>query len=397
MSEFRMPSLGADMEAGTLVEWLKKPGDRVAPGDVVAVVETQKGAIEIEIFEGGIIERLIAKVGETLPVGSPLAIIAGSQPSSVPQAGQTAPEVEPERPAPPPVETVTETAATAQRGIRASPAARKLAADHHVDLEALTGSGPEGAIVYVDVENWLHAAARQPASPPGTSPPPPARRGREAMREAIGATMARAKREIPHYYLQHTFEFDRALDWLSRTNAALGPDRRLVPGTLLVKALALACREFADFNGYWRDGHFEASQSVNVGTAIAIPGGGLVAPAIMEADRLELPAVMERLRDLVNRVRAGRYRGSELTGATVTLSSLGERSVEGLWPIINPPQVAIVGAGTPVERPWIRDGRVVPAATLMLTLAADHRVSDGHRGARFLAAIAAKLQEPEKL
>ncbi|MCW5751871.1 MAG: 2-oxo acid dehydrogenase subunit E2 [Alphaproteobacteria bacterium] len=395
MSEFRMPSLGADMEAGTLVEWLKKPGDQVAPGDVVAVVETQKGAIEIEIFEGGIVERLIAKVGETLPVGSPLAIIAGSQPSSVAQAAHSAPEGQAERPAPPPVAAVTETAATAQRGIRASPAARKLAAEHHVDLEALTGSGPEGAIVYVDVENWLHAAARQPASPPGTSPP--VRRERAAMRGAIGATMARAKREIPHYYLQHTFEFDRALDWLARTNAALGPDRRLVPGALLVKALALACRQFADFNGYWRDGHFEASRAVNVGTAISIPGGGLVAPAIMEADRLELPAVMERLRDLVNRVRVGRYRGSELTGATVTLSSLGERGVEGLWPIINPPQVAIVGAGTPVERPWIRDGRVVPAVTLMLTLAADHRVSDGHRGARFLAAIAAKLQEPERL
>ena len=186
-------------------------------------------------------------------------------------------------------------------------------------------------------------------------------------------------------------------DWLARTNAQRTPDQRLLMGALTLKAVALAARRFPAFNGFYRDGQFEPAAAVHVGVAIAIRGGGLAAPAIHDADKLALDDLMARMRDLVQRMRAGRIRSSEIADATITVSSLGERGVEALYGVIYPPQVAIVGIGKIVARPWVIDGAIGPRSVVTITLAADHRVSDGHAGALFLAEIGKLLQEPDKL
>ena len=394
-----MPSLGADMEAGTLVEWLVKAGDRVKRGDVVAVVETQKGAIEIEIFEAGKIEQLLVDLNTKVPVGTPLAriqtelegppgAVAAAPPPAVPAAPLAAPPlvrapVAP--PLPPPV------APGAAARARISPAARRLAEAHGIDLSTVTGSGPAGAITYADVERRFGEI---------TAPSEKKRAlglDLDAMRTAIAAAMARSKREIPHYYLEHQVDVTTCEQWLTRTNAARPPDDRLLIGALAIKSVALAARRFPAFNGFYRDGKFEPASAVHVGVAIAIRGGGLAAPALHEANEIPVDELMARMRDLVQRTRAGRIRSSEISDPTITVTSLGERGVETLYGIIYPPQVAIVGFGKIVTRPWVIDGAIGPRSVVTITLSADHRVSDGHAGALFLAEIGKLLQEPDKL
>jgi pyruvate dehydrogenase E2 component (dihydrolipoamide acetyltransferase) len=273
----------------------------------------------------------------------------------------------------------------------ASPAARRLAQSHGIDLAAIVGSGPDGAIVLADIERIIGTLVA------------PAERKRTAgldldsMRAAIAAAMARSKRDIPHYYLEHQVDVTTTEQWLIRTNATRPPDKRLLMSVLAVKSVATAAGRFPAFNGFFRDGTFEPSAAVHVGTAIAIRGGGLAAPAIHDADELALDELMTHMRDLIQRTRAGRIRSSEIADSTITVSSLGERGVEALYGIIYPPQVAIVGFGKVVVRPWVIDGSIGPRSVVTITVAADHRVSDGHAGALFLAEVGKSLQEPDKL
>ncbi|MDR3420602.1 MAG: dihydrolipoamide acetyltransferase family protein [Xanthobacteraceae bacterium] len=399
MVDFRMPSLGADMEAGTLVEWLVKPGDWVKHGDIVAVVETQKGAIEIETYQSGQIEKILVDLHSKVPVGTPLAQIrtedeakptaaAAAPPPAAPAVPLAAPPVVRAPiapPSPPPV--VPRAAARAP----VSPAARRLAEQRGINLSTVTGSGPAGAITYADVERRLDEAVA----------PPEKKRALwldiEAMRTAIAAAMTRSKREIPHYYLEHQVDVTACEQWLTQKNTTLPPENRLLFGVLPVKAAALAARRFPAFNGFYRDNKFEPAQAVHVGVAIAIRGGGLAAPALHDSDQLPLDELMSRMRDLVQRTRSGRIRSSEISDPTITVSSLGERGVEALYGIIYPPQVAIIGFGKVVERPWVVDGAIGPRPVITITLSGDHRVSDGHAGALFLAEIGKLLQEPNKL
>ncbi len=217
------------------------------------------------------------------------------------------------------------------------------------------------------------------------------------MRAAIAEAMSRSKREIPHYYLSTTVDVTPAVTWLASHNASVPVTQRLLFAALLVKAVALACREHEGFSGFHREGGYEESAAVHVGVAVALRGGGLVAPAIMDAADRTLAAVMEDLRAVVTRARAGRLRASELAAPTIILTSLGDAAVDAVFPIIQPPQVAIVGAGAVVERPWVVAGSVVPRQVLTLSLGADHRVTDGRLGAQFLAGIAAKLADPASL
>jgi pyruvate dehydrogenase E2 component (dihydrolipoamide acetyltransferase) len=217
------------------------------------------------------------------------------------------------------------------------------------------------------------------------------------MRTAIAAAMSRSKREIPHYYLSTTLDVTPAADWLAAHNAAAPVTGRLLFPALLIKSVALACRDLDGFSGFYRDGRYESSRAVHVGVAVALRGGGLVAPAIMDTADKPLVALMDDFRALVTRARAGRLRASELAAPTIILTSLGDDSVDAVFPIIQPPQVAIVGAGGIVERPWVVDGAIVPRKVLTLSLGADHRVTDGRLGAQFLARIAAKLVQPASL
>jgi pyruvate dehydrogenase E2 component (dihydrolipoamide acetyltransferase) len=388
MGEFRMPSLGADMDAGTLVEWLKRPGDRVKRGDVVAVVETQKGAIEIDIFEDGVIERWLVEPGTTVPVGTPLALIAGGSPDAA--TTRPPPPPAPGPVAPPPSKSPRPVASKPEGSrARASPAARRLAAERSIALSGLSGSGPGGAVLYADVER---AAAATAAHPPAAK-----RFDFAEMRRAIAAAMARSKREIPHYYLSTTVDLTRALVWLETANAKRPPAERLLLAALLLKAVAHALIEAREFNGFFTAEGFQPGPGIHIGAAIAIRGGGLVAPAIRDADKLSLDDLMAQLRDLVARARSGALRSSELSYPTITLTSLGERGVETVFGVIYPPQVALVGFGSPVERPWVVNGEIATRRVLTATLSADHRASDGHRGALFLADIDRRLQNPEKL
>jgi len=384
-----MPSLGADMEAGTLVEWLIKPGDPVKRGDIVAVVETQKGAIEIENFEPGTVERILVEIGTKVPVGTPLAII--KTPKEKEGIAPPPPAAKPppaKAPAAPPPQVAADVERVA-RGARISPAARRLAERHGIDIVAIKGTGADNAILLTDVERRIAELKVQAPRAAGFD--------LGAMREAIAAAMARSKGEIPHYYLAHEIKMSPCVDWLSRRNAGRPPEERLLLGALLIKAVALAARKFPTFNGFYRDGKFEAAPSVHIGTAIAIRGGGLIAPAIHDVDRLSLDNLMMKMRELVERVRAGRIRSSEIADPTITVSSLGERGVETLYGIIYPPQVAIIGFGNVATRPWVESGNVVARPLVNATLAADHRVSDGHAGALFLAEIDRLLLEPGTL
>lgn len=380
MAEFTMPILGADMLSATLVEWKKKPGDPVKKGEILAEVETDKGVIEVENFTNGILEKILIETGTEVPVGTPLAIIRE-------EGAPTAP-IEVARPALPPPVMPPSTRPPDTGRLRISPLARKRAAELGVDPTKVKGTGPGGAITRGDIEQA--ATAKPPAKEA-----PLDRTAR--MRQAIAAAMARSKREIPHYYLQTTIDMGRAMTWLTEENQKRSVPDRLLYGVLLIKAVALALREVPELNAVWKEGKVVQSEAIHVGVAISLREGGLVAPALHDADRHDLGALMQQFRDLVQRARAGSLRSSEFSDPTITITSLGEQGVEGIYPIIYLPQVAIVGFGKIVERPWVVEGKIVPRSVITASLAGDHRVTDGHRGGLFLAAVDRLLQEPGRL
>jgi pyruvate dehydrogenase E2 component (dihydrolipoamide acetyltransferase) len=395
MAEFRMPSLGADMEDGTLVQWLIKPGDRVKRGDIVAVVETQKGAIDVEIFASGTVERLLVPQGAEVPVGTVLALLNGPGAVAapvVPAPAPVTPAVAPLAPAPSPPPPSLPVASAPVGRARISPLARRLAENLGVDLAHVQGTGPHGTI---DADDVQRAAAAVPLAAP---PKPAAAIDRQAgMRAAIAAVMARSKREIPHYYLQTEIDMRCALAWLEDENRKRPVTTRLLPAVLLLRAVALAAREVPEVNGFWVEGTFRPSAAVHLGVAITLPHGGLIAPAIHDAADLRLDALMPALRDLVTRARASKLRSSEIADATISVTNLGERAVSVPFGVIYPPQVAMVGFGPIRERPWAVEGMLTVRPIVSATLAADHRASVGHRGDQFLAAIGRLLQRPEEL
>jgi len=486
-----MPSLGADMDAGTVVRWLVKPGDDVRRGDVVAVIDTEKATIEAEIFESGVVEELVVHEGERVPVGTVLARLGTPSVAPPPSKRRARPEPAlvtapaavatgaPAAPAPPPrlapaahspvVRHLAEqlgvdlarchgtgpggaiTRADVERAARprageaparrraarragaaavtpgrpaqapsqppgprrpVSPYARRLAAELGVDLGAVRGTGPEGSIVAHDVQlaaAEAAAAGREDlTAPPGETPArapaaaaarpeqPDAER-QAALRRAIGALMARSKREIPHYYLSTTIDVGAALGWLEQANLDRAVPERLVLPVLLLKATARAVAKVPEMNGFFVDGAFVPSEAVHVGVAVSLRTGGVIAPAIHDVARLSADELMGKLRDLVGRARAGALRSSEMSDPTITVTNLGDLGVEAVFGVIYPPQVALVGFGRATERPVARDGLLGVRPCVTATLSADHRASDGHRGGRFLAEIDRLLQEPETL
>lgn len=428
MAEFKLPSLGADMDAATFVEWRVKPGDRVRRGDIVASVETSKGIIDIEIFDTGIVESLLIEPGAKIPVGTVLAQIRSDAPGTPPPAAVgaahgrdavDAPGEEESRPWAAPTSIATTEheglprAAAEAPGerVRASPAARKHASELGVALDGITGTGPHGVITIEDVERAAAAlTAPLPAAAPATTAAPaavlaptapataPAAAAPATMRETIAAAMSRSKREVPHYYLATAVDLHKTMDWLAARNRERPVTERLLAGVLFVRAVARALIEFPDFNGFYRDGRFVAGSGIHVGVAVALRGGGLIAPALHDTDQRSLDELMPAFQDLVTRARSGHLRASEMADATITVTSLGERGVDLVFPVIYPPQVAIVGFGRVASQPVVTaDGGIAAHPVVQATLAADHRVGDGHRGGLFLAAIERWLQNPETL
>ena len=372
-----MPSLGADMVSGTLVQWNVKPGDPVKRGDIIAIIGTDKADIEVETYETGIVEKLIANPGEKLPVGAPLAVIRTESEAPAAPAAPAAPQPPPPKP---------------PARLRASPLARKLAESLGIDLATIRGTGPNGVIERIDVE---HAAAqrKEEAPPPAAPRPEPI----AAMRLAIARAMARSNREIPHYYLSTQIDMSKALAWLEQFNRTRPIEDRVLPVALLLKAVAQSLVQIPELNGHWIDDQLKLSPEVHLGVAISLRGGGLLIPSILSAQRKSVPELMAALRDLIARTRSGHLRGSEVTGTTVTVTNLGDLGVETVFGVISPPQVALIGFGRIVDRPWAVEGLLGVRPILTATLAADHRATDGHRGAQFLQSLERFLLNPEKL
>jgi pyruvate dehydrogenase E2 component (dihydrolipoamide acetyltransferase) len=480
MHEFKMPSLGSSMEDGTVIDWKVEPGDTVERGDIVCEVETQKGDIDVEIWESGEIAEILVEPGRKVPVGEVLALIKTGDEAEVEPAGtaveaESAKEAEAEQmpgyPQPAAQAAGDEPAATpaaverserptlplptsSKRGINrvmASPAARRRAAELGIDITRVQGTGADGAISLDDVESFNPGEA--PASERRAAPAVPEHHVRvtpmarklaeelgvdvEALdgtgdhgavtkadvrraapqsatgvesaptkavaeddkyaqlREAIAKAMERSKREIPHYYLEEAVDMHAARDWLSQRNAERPPTERVLMPVLVARAVAKAATQFPEMNGFFEDGAFAPSDRVHLGFAVAMRGGGVVAPAVHDFADRALDEVMADVRDLVRRVRGGKLRSSELSDPTITVTNLGEQGVDKVYGVIYPPQVAIVGVGKISQRPWARQDMVGVHPVATLTLSADHRVSDGITGAKFLKTIAELLQEPE--
>lgn len=373
MFEFKLPSLGADMDEGTLLEWKVAPGDSVHKGQVVAVVDTSKAAIDIEIWQDGTVQELRVQPGTKVPVGAVLAMVLAPGERATPAPAQ---------------------AATTAPRQQVSPAARRKAQALGVALSTLTGSAADGTVTLADVER---AAAAATAAPAGTQATTPDDRT-VAMRQTIAAAMSRSKREIPHYYLLETIPMQRAQQWLEEQNAGRPITERVLMAVLQLKAVALTLKKYPEFNGLFQDGQFKPAAAVHIGVAIALRQGGLIAPALHDVDSKPLGTLMQDLADLVKRARAGSLRSSEMSDACITVTNLGDQGVEAVMGVIYPPQVALVGFGNVARRPWVApDDALCAMPTVTASLAADHRVSDGHRGALFLAELRERLLQPETL
>ncbi|MGR5065109.1 dihydrolipoamide acetyltransferase family protein [Photobacterium sp. DNB22_13_2] len=402
--DITMPALGADMRDGTLIDWQIKPGDQVKKGDIIAVIETNKGAIDMEAYHDGIITELLVMPTIKLPVGSVMARMAetGSQsPSSKathvshPITSSPSPEhehhevtVQPapiaHRPyLPPHTERYGSRGPTRQI---VSPAARQLANQRGIALSGLLGSGPNGAILLRDLPTAPEAQASRDVD-----------HKKSAMRQAISEAMSLSKQQIPHYYLSLEVNLSKTQQWLIQQNQQREPEQRLLITAVILTAIARQLPRYPALNGFYQNGSFTPSQAIHIGNTISLRDEGLVVPAILNADQLNLDQMMVSLRDQTERGRRGRLRSSELGSATVTVTSIGDRGADAITGVIYPPQVAIVGLGRLRQAPLVDNGNIAIGDLMTVTLSADHRVSDGLVGSRFLNAMAKQLQHPEDL
>lgn len=394
MIEFLMPSLGADMEDGTLIEWKKKIGDSVKRGDIIAEVETQKGLIEIEVFDEGIIEKLLIEEGTKIPVGTIMALI---------NPIEISPETKNEIPIDlhPIIEKTTEEIsqeAVREIHVKASPLAKKMAEDHHIALLQIKGNGPNGAITKEDVERFIaqHETIKKGAIGNVSVENEIIETPTNTIRTAIAAAMSKSNREIPHYYLEKRIDLTKALAWLQEANEQRKVQSRLLPVVLFIKAIAKSLADFPDLNATWDNG-LKPKKEINIGFVVALHNGGIMVPAIHQVDLKTVDEIMEALNDLIPRARAMKLRSSELSDGTITFTSMGDGGADTVFGVIYPPQVAIIGFGCISEQPFAENGMLGIRSVVNVTLAGDHRATDGLTGSQFLNLLARNLQKPESL
>ena len=390
MIEFLMPSLGADMEAGTLVEWRKKPGDSVKRGDIIADVETQKGLIEIEVFDEGVIGELFIKEGTKVPVGTLMATINPS--TSILETKETTTQktviaIQPTE------EKTIKKAVTEQfekKQIKASPLAKRIAAENNIDLSQLQGTGEGGAITKEDIENAITQKEKI------TKPEEKMSLQLEAIRLAVAAAVSKSNKEIPHYYLEKKIDMTKALTWLRESNSKRPIQKRLLPAALIIKATAKSLVDFPNLNAIWDNG-VQPKKEINIGFVVSLRSGGVIVPTIRNADLKSIDEIMEALNDIIPRARAMKLRSSDLTDSTITITSLGEGGADTVFGVIYPPQVAIVGFGGSSQQAVVDNGMLGIRSVFTATLAGDHRVTDGLTGSDFLSTLNNYLQNPESL
>ena len=281
---------------------------------------------------------------------------------------------------------------------RVSPLARKMAQDLGLDLSKIKGSGASGTIHKSDIENYLKQSTSIDTTPKDSIKPPSRKSpDPDRMRGAIAAAMSKSNLEIPHYYLQLSINMEKSLEWMRQKNASRSIKERLLPITMLIKAMAKALIEVPQLNAYWKEGQLELQPAINIGFAISLRGGGLAIPAILNADLKSLDEIMFGIRDITQRTRSGKLTTSELANSTITLTSLGDRGVDTVFGVIYPPQVAIVGMGKISEQAWASSNMIGVQRVISVTLSGDHRATDGHLGGHFLETINNHLQQPETL
>lgn len=389
MIEFKMPNLGADMEAGTLIEWKKKPGDTVHRGDIIAEVETQKGLIEIEVFDEGTIGELLIQEGTKVPVGTVMALIHPSGAALETKKGKATSEK--------PIALQPIEEKTTVFSIKASPLARRIAAENHIDLSQIKGTGEDGVITKDDVEQALATQKEQLPKVEKFPPDDPTTLAQiEAVRTAIAAAMSKSNREIPHYYLEKKIDVTKATNWLTAINKEKSVQERRLPVVLLIKATARALTDFPELNAVWDNG-LQLKKEIHIGFVVSLRNGGIIVPAIHNADLKSLDEIMAALNDIIPRARALKLRSSELSDATITVTNIGDGGADTIFGVIYPPQVAIIGFGNISEQPFAEKGMLGIRTSIFVTLAGDHRATDGLTGSRFLVALNNHLQNPEVL
>ena len=410
-----MPKLSEAMETGRVIKWLKREGDPVSGGDIIAEIETDKADIELEAFGSGVLRKIVVPAGEKTPVGSLIGVIAeptedissalaeAPTPSPAPTAqapvaglGPPQPAAHPAQAPRPPVATPTPSpppTAPPPGRVKASPLARKIAAQSGVDLRLIQGTGPGGRIVRRDVEAAL--GAPRPGAPV-VVPLAPGVEHRDlplsSIRAAIARRMVQAKAPVPHFYLTTEIAMDRAWEVREQFNALEGQPR-ISFTDMVVKACALALVKHPGINASFQGETIRVHYRVHIGIAVALDDG-LITPVLRDCDRKSLPQIAVEGRDLVERARSRRLRAQELSGATFSVSNLGMFDVVEFSAIINPPEGAILAVGSVVRKPVVEDGRLEVGRRMRVTLSCDHRVMDGAMGARFLQDLKQILEAP---
>jgi pyruvate dehydrogenase E2 component (dihydrolipoamide acetyltransferase) len=378
------------MEDGTLIEWRKKPGDVVKRGDIIAEVETQKGLIEIEVFEEGVIGELLIKEGTKVPVGTVMATINPS--TSTLEIKETTAEKTAIAIQPTEEKIIKKTAGEKfeEKQIKASPLAKRIAAENNIDLSQLQGTGEDGAINKEDIKNAIAQKEKI------TKPEEKMSLQLEAIRLAVAAAVSKSNKEIPHYYLEKKIDMTKALTWLRESNSKRPIQKRLLPAALIIKATAKSLVDFPNLNAIWDNG-VQPKKEINIGFVVSLRSGGVIVPTIRNADLKSIDEIMEALNDIIPRARAMKLRSSDLTDSTITITSLGEGGADMVFGVIYPPQVAILGFGGSSQQPFVENGMLGIRTVFTVTLAGDHRATDGLTGSDFLVTLNRYLQNPETL
>lgn len=381
LHDLKMPSFGADMAKGILLEWLVKEGQQIKRGDLIATIETHKGAMDLDVFEDAIVEKLLLKEGQKVTVGTPIAQLRALNNGS-------------------PTGLLTEQTSTDKRHfskmrqstaefVLATPAARQLAAKQQLSLAEIATKNHNKVVTLSMVEAQLTSTSKNTESKRAFE--------QNAMRLAISDTVSRSNREIPHYYLSQPLDITTLEQYLHAHNATLPIESRILLAAPLLCAIAQTLLKNKLLNGEYKENTFFPSSAVNLANAINLRGGGLLMPVIRDAHTLTPPLLMDVLKQQVNAARSNSLRISELTGPSCTVTSIGDRGAQQMFALIYPPQVAIIALGSAHQQAMVVEGQIQIRSLIDATLAADHRVSDGHIGARFLYQLNQRLQKPEAL
>ncbi len=410
-----MPKMGFDMVEGKLLRWLKKVGEPVKAGEPLAEIETEKVNIEFEAPASGVLKAVLIEEGTTVPVGTPIAIIAApDEPVEAPAAapaireGPPPPTPAPVAPPAPPTPTPAPVGApTPPPGgrVKASPLARRLAREAGIDLREIPGTGPGGRVVKRDVDRYLQARTPAAAPPPPAAVPIPTPAPAPVptpaptavpvspLRQAIARRMTASKQTAPHFYVTVEVDMDEAMAWRARINEALGERGKVSVNDMVVKAAALALREFPALRSSYQEGGIIRHEAIHIGIAVALEEG-LITVVLRDADRKPLAQIARESKELVERARSGKVRPEDIEGSVFTVSNLGMFDVEHFIAIINPPEAAIMAVGSVREVPVVKNGQLAIGQRMKVTVSADHRVTDGAEVARFLQVFRRYLENP---